>query len=360
MASVLDEPTTSEMSDASGDLLPVLPAGPRAYASLGAVSPVPAPLPRPANPAPSHKDSKCFSPESAWTRRWNALVFLALIYNFTSTLLLMAFDPSFPQAYAYVALCIAADIVYLADSLFRSRLGFVQDGEIVLEQDAVWRNYRASDMVVDVLSLAPVDWVFVRFQALFGAVRLIRLLRLSRLLRIIDDWLEHSSRPQAFRLVKLSLLPMAAVHSVGCVMLAGLRTHQLTGRIVLFPSLINPAAQSAPLTYGLGLFWAFSLMTGLGPEHGVPGSWLELAFMMATLAVGMFLFAIVIGYIAELFAAVNAHRQRFRLQVRTSARVPPCDAFIQAGYRVHTYACGCMCGQLTHACGCSRGALVES
>uniref|UniRef100_A0A914H3V1 Potassium voltage-gated channel protein eag n=1 Tax=Globodera rostochiensis TaxID=31243 RepID=A0A914H3V1_GLORO len=109
-------------------------------------------------------------------------------------------DP-LPLGIDYVVLLDSiVDVIFFADILLNFHTTFVGPvGEVVIDPQAIRKNYFKSWFLIDLLSCLPYDIFYMfkqddeRIASLFSALKVVRLLRLGRVARKLDNYLEYGA-----------------------------------------------------------------------------------------------------------------------------------------------------------------------
>ncbi|KNC47922.1 cyclic nucleotide-binding protein [Thecamonas trahens ATCC 50062] len=257
-------------------------------------------------------------PRDGKIRAWLYCVFLAIVYNALSVPFLIAMTDRYSaRIWTWIVANVLADLVYLADIVVHAYfVGYYNEGFLELERGTVARHYFSGQFRLDVLALLPLDYVLLAASLpdLAIVLRLLRLLRLTRVGPMFSTWEFNSSKPTVFRLGRLLCVLAFAVHLVACsfLWLMRLERHEylsLDDEFLLFTNFRN----FGPITsYTHAVYWAFTLMSGLGVDHSLPSTTAEMAFTLACIVVGLFLLALIVSFISEIVHARTSHQRSFQ------------------------------------------------
>ncbi|KAI3415599.1 hypothetical protein GPALN_005201 [Globodera pallida] len=129
-------------------------------------------------------------------------------------------DP-LPLGIDYVVLLDSiVDVIFFADILLNFHTTFVGPvGEVVIDPQAIRKNYFKSWFLIDLLSCLPYDIFYMfkqddeRIASLFSALKVVRLLRLGRVARKLDNYLEYG----AATLLLLLCAYVLVAHWMACI-----------------------------------------------------------------------------------------------------------------------------------------------
>lgn len=129
--------------------------------------------------------------------------------------------PSSARGIDYVILLDSiVDVIFFADILLNFHTTFVGSvGEVVIDPQAIRKNYFKSWFLIDLLSCLPYDIFYMfkqddeRIASLFSALKVVRLLRLGRVARKLDNYLEYG----AATLLLLLCAYVLVAHWMACI-----------------------------------------------------------------------------------------------------------------------------------------------
>ena len=112
-------------------------------------------------------------------------------------------------------LVILMDLFCIGDIVWNLFLrGFVFNGHLVVDKKEIWRRYCAKDLIWDIFTYFPMDYIEVIVRGQFGLIRLQRLLAARRLNSILNKQLGLVVGHSTAKLVKLVVWFALATHCI--------------------------------------------------------------------------------------------------------------------------------------------------
>ncbi|KAJ8729192.1 hypothetical protein PYW08_000773 [Mythimna loreyi] len=282
--------------------------------------------PVPVSPSRKHK-CKGFSQLSAFCdpfmpidpqgRRyisWLLLVTFCYSYNAWCVALRATFPYQTPENTPYWMVAdYMCDIVYILDTAFvKPRLMFLNEGFWVDDPAETRKNYRRkSQYKFDMISLLPLDLLYIYF----GTQKVI--LRLPRLLKLQTFWEFHQAMdrvlasPYVVRIGKTLFYIFYLIHLNACAYYAmsdyiGLGTN-------------GWVYDNQGSAYIRCFYFATKTATSIG-KNPKPENTIEYLFMTAAWLMGVFVFALLIGQIRDIIATATRARTEYRQTLDGSSR----------------------------------------
>jgi len=127
------------------------------------------------------KMNRCLvvNPDESPMFYWITLTAFAVLYNLWACIAREAF-PEFQSSFEtiWLMLDLLSDVVYLVDIVVQFRTGYLERGLIVYDSAKLALHYvRSSNFVLDVLSLAPLDYALKPYIATHPLIRFPRFLK---------------------------------------------------------------------------------------------------------------------------------------------------------------------------------------
>jgi len=292
-------------------------------------SPQPSPLPSSSSSSSSSQKPKAFAgARSGWFIHPDSLLFRWWLFLFVLTVFANVWSVPFRLSVGYLRIegdftafnvtDALFDLVYLSNIAVHTRLAYWdKDGALVTNPNRIWQRYkRSTTLLVDVISVLPIDWV------LFGAgfylqcvfTRLLRLLQYFFVARYIQN-LEKSPgvNVTAVRLGKIASYYLLLSHLVGCAWFS----FALPDKFGHHPWLPAEEILHHPLMsqYLRALYFALATLSERMEPPNPYYSAGSIAFMILTQVLGVLLLAYIIGNIAFVIDDASETFQRFRLEL---------------------------------------------
>ncbi|XP_026726816.1 cyclic nucleotide-gated cation channel beta-1-like isoform X2 [Trichoplusia ni] len=245
---------------------------------------------------------------------WLLLVTFCYSYNAWCIALRATFPYQTPANTPYWMVAdYLCDVVYILDVFFvKPRLMFLHEGFWVTDAAETRKNYRKkSQFKFDVISLLPLDFLYLYF----GTQRVI--LRIPRLLKLQTFWEFHQamdrvlSSPYVVRIGKTLFYIFYLIHLNACAYYA------MSDYIGLGSN--GWVYDNQGSAYIRCFYFATKTATSIG-KNPKPENTMEYLFMTAAWLMGVFVFALLIGQIRDIIATATRTRTEYRKTLDGSIR----------------------------------------
>ncbi|XP_054020828.1 cyclic nucleotide-gated cation channel alpha-4-like [Dryobates pubescens] len=236
-------------------------------------------------------------PSGDWYCRWLILMALPVLYNWIILICRACFsEVQVAHAGLWRWLDGISDTLYLLDIGIRLHTAFLNEGLLVRARGRIWRRYlRSSLLPWDLASLLPTHLLHPSPLA-----RANRCLRAPRLWEAAERWETRSGHPNAFRMAKLLLCLLAAIHWHSCLYFA-LSAHLGLGT----DPWVCPNA-SRPLRRYLHSFYISTLVLATVGDTPVPGRQEEFLFLTFGFLLAVLGFATLAGSVSSVLSDLLA------------------------------------------------------
>ncbi|KAE9010718.1 hypothetical protein PF011_g9702 [Phytophthora fragariae] len=271
-----------------------------------------------------HAVTSVHDPDSLFITAWEVWIFVVMTVQWA----LVVFQACFPLAEKHRhadGLMVFLEFSFLLDMLIRSRLGFYEFGNKILDQKRIKRKYfRSYTFVIDVGALLPlyvVNWSLPAQKRLniVNVNKLLRLLKVPKQLQKLEKrYLKHTTE---LRLFKLLYYTFMLSHFLGCTWFNFASKQAMTndeptafGDNLWLPS-THLENGSLVLQYTASLYWSFGLMSA-SSEPEFPKTTGQCTFSAFTMTFGFFLCAYVIGNFTDIIELNSAETRWFNAKMR--------------------------------------------
>ncbi|XP_068207996.1 LOW QUALITY PROTEIN: uncharacterized protein CngB [Palaemon carinicauda] len=197
-----------------------------------------------------------------------------------------------------------SDLVYVSDIVFfKSRIKYIDNGFWVGSPKRMRKHYsKTSKFVFDVLSLLPLDLLYIQFGP-------ISVFRLPRLLKIHTFWEFFNrldtvlSSPHAVRVVRTVLNMVYLIHLKTCAYYGFSKIEGIGSNLWVFQGVGN--------AYIRCFYFATKTATSIG-KNPKPENEAEYVYMTWSWLMGVFVFALLIGQIRDIVATATRNQNQFR------------------------------------------------
>ncbi|KAM6140363.1 cyclic nucleotide-gated channel alpha-4 [Pterocles gutturalis] len=242
-------------------------------------------------------------PSGDWYYWWLSLMALPVLYNWIVLICRTCF-PAVQEQHAALwrgldALC---DVLYALDVAVRMHTAFLEKGLLVHDHARIrWRYLRSAAFAWDAAAVLPADLLLLpAWGSALPAARANRCLRAPRLLEALERRETRTAHPDAFRLAKLMLCAVAAIHWHACLYFA------LSARLGLGSDAWVCPNTSRPLRQYLHSFYFSTLVLATVGDTPEPWRPEEQLFLTAGFLLAVLGFATVTGSIASVVSNVHA------------------------------------------------------
>lgn len=210
------------------------------------------------------------------------------------------------------------DVFFWLDILLNFFTTFRQGGEKITDARQIARHYLHGCFAIDLLAVLPLDALFLDQDLTLAGLplvlvlRQIRLLRMVRLFVIFNRWKHQAwGRADYLRLAHFFVLFLLMMHWIACIWYL---IPSLTGQGET--SWLSKVPNADPVTlYIRALYWVVTTVVTVGYGDVVPVNNFEYVFAIAVMLVGAFMYAFIIGNIANLLRNLDAERSRYYRRV---------------------------------------------
>ncbi|DBA03968.1 TPA: hypothetical protein N0F65_010621 [Lagenidium giganteum] len=260
-------------------------------------------------------------PDSRVVAYWEFIVFIAMSVQALHVVFRACFGVPPDQSVAVEVATACLELPLVVDIVLRTRLGFYDFGNKVMDRRLVRRHYLCSRaFLLDAAAALPLfvfNWaVSVQHRTqLVNVNKLLRLLHVPRHFASFESkFLTHSLE---LRLTKLVYYTFLLSHCFGCVWFS-FAAQPGSGSPAFGQAKWLPSADlaTAPVSrqYAASLFWAFGLMSASSPGE-LPKTPGQCAFSVLTMTTGFFLFAYVVGNFTNMLELRDADNRAFYAQL---------------------------------------------
>ncbi|XP_037508567.1 cyclic nucleotide-gated channel cone photoreceptor subunit alpha [Rhipicephalus sanguineus] len=251
-----------------------------------------------------------FDPSGRLCYYWSMVVSVAFLYNFWVIIYRFSFcEISASSIFVWFALDYLADFLYVLDILFHFRTGFLEEGVLQTDSEKLRAHYMNSTMFyIDALCLLPLDFLYLSI-GFNSILRCFRLVKIYRFWAFLDRTERHTNYPNVFRAVNLTHYVLVIFHWNACLSHI-ISTTDGFGSAGWFRS-SSCEASDVLCEYLHAFYWSTLALTTIGdlPRPRTKGEYL---FLVVQIVLGLFLFAAVLGHVANIVTNVSAARKEFQ------------------------------------------------
>ncbi|XP_043229594.1 cyclic nucleotide-gated cation channel alpha-3-like, partial [Amphibalanus amphitrite] len=253
-----------------------------------------------------------FDPAGRLCYYWSMVVSLAFLYNFWVIIYRCAFREIAPDTVVvWFVLDYMSDLIYALDIAFHFRTGYLEDGVLQTDSVKLRTHYmNSTTFYIDALCLLPLDFLYLSI-GYNSILRCFRLVKIYRFWAFMDRTERHTNYPNVWRTVSLIHYLLVCFHWNACLYHIICINRGFSDQ---FAPPRNHTVDDVVLEHLVALYWCTRALTTIGdlPQPVNKGDYL---FIVTQLLFGMFLFAAVLGHVANIVANVSAARKEFQAKL---------------------------------------------
>ncbi|KAH9416785.1 hypothetical protein DERP_011900 [Dermatophagoides pteronyssinus] len=266
-----------------------------------------------------HHKSGCnwsfvFDPSGRLCYYWSLIVSIAFLYNFWSIIYRCAFQEINEKTVAsWFALDYFADFIYILDILVNFRTGYLEEGVLQTDSVKLRQHYmNCTIFYIDCLCLLPLDFLYLSI-GFKSILRCFRLVKIYRFWAFLDRTERHTNYPNIFRTLSLLHYILAIFHWNACLSHI-IHMKDGFGSRDWFTRSKNKDCEGVTCDYLHAMYWSVLALTTIG-DLPTPRTKSEYVFLISQLVFGLFLFATVLGHVANIVTNVSAARKEFQAKL---------------------------------------------
>ncbi|GIY87462.1 cyclic nucleotide-gated cation channel alpha-3 [Caerostris darwini] len=250
-----------------------------------------------------------FDPSGRLCYYWSVVVSVAFLYNFWVIIYRFAFQEiTVETLYAWFTLDYMADFIYILDIAVHFRTGFLEEGVLQTDSLKLRQYYINSTMFyIDCMCLLPLDFLYLSI-GFNSILRSFRIVKIYRFWAFLDRTERHTNYPNVFRALSLTHYVLVIFHWNACLF------HIISknggfGSQDWFPK--AEESNDVLIEYLHGFYWSTLTLAHIGglPHPRTRG---EYFFLLGQLLCGLFLFATVLGHVANIVTNISLPRKEFQ------------------------------------------------
>lgn len=185
----------------------------------------------------------------------------------------------------------------------------MKDAKILKEKYTKTRQFK-----LDIISIIPTDFVFLKIGTNNPEWRFNRLFRLARLFEFFDRTETRTNYPNIFRIANLVLYIIIIIHWNACLYFAVSKVLGFGSDTWVYPDINNPVNAHLTRQYIYCFYWSTLTLTTIG-ETPPPVRDIEYFFVVADFLTGVLIFATIVGNVGAMISNMNAARVEFQAKI---------------------------------------------
>ncbi|CAB1440187.1 unnamed protein product [Pleuronectes platessa] len=262
------------------------------------------------------KEISVIDPASNSYYHWLFVITIPVMYNWTLIIARACFEElQTDYLYYWFFLDFIADLTYLADMIFRTRTGYLEQGLLVKEEQKLRDRYKNSfQFRLDLVSMIPTDVLFAVFGLAYPEIRLNKLLRFNRMLEFFQRTETRTNYPNALRISNLVMYIVIIIHWNACLYYSFSKAIGFGADRFVYPDPKDPEFGRLVRKYAYSMYWSTLTLTTIG-ETPPPVENSEYFFVVTDFLVGVLIFATIVGNVGSMITNMNAARANFQSRI---------------------------------------------
>ncbi|XP_061524565.1 cGMP-gated cation channel alpha-1 [Phycodurus eques] len=247
---------------------------------------------------------------------WLFIITLPVMYNWTLIIARACFEELQMDYLRYwFLLDFLCDLFYVADMIFRTRTGYLEQGLLVKDEQKLRERYvKSFQFRLDVLSMVPTDVLYVTLGLNYPEIRLNKLLRFNRMLEFFQRTETRTNYPNMLRISNLVMYIVIIIHWNACLYYSFSKAIGFGSDRFVYPDPANPEFGRLVRKYAYSMYWSTLTLTTIG-ETPPPVENSEYFFVVTDFLVGVLIFATIVGNVGSMITNMNAARANFQARI---------------------------------------------
>ncbi|XP_055085199.1 cGMP-gated cation channel alpha-1 [Periophthalmus magnuspinnatus] len=262
------------------------------------------------------KEITVIDPASNQYYYWLLVITVPVMYNWTFIIARACFEElQTDYLYMWFFLDFASDALYIADMVFRTRTGYLEQGLLVKEELKLRERYMESfQFKLDAASMVPTDVLYLILGVKFPEIRLNKLLRFNRMMEFFQRTETRTNFPNALRISNLVMYIVIIIHWNACLYYSFSKAIGFGSDRFVYPDPSDPEFGRLIRKYAYSMYWSTLTLTTIG-ETPPPVENSEYFFVVTDFLVGVLIFATIVGNVGSMITNMNAARADFQARI---------------------------------------------
>ncbi|KAF3837581.1 hypothetical protein F7725_005045 [Dissostichus mawsoni] len=262
------------------------------------------------------KEVTIVDPASNLYYHWLGLITIPVMYNWTLIIARACLEElQSDYLYFWFFVDFLCDLLYIADMIFRTRTGYLEQGLLVKDLPKLRERYLVSlQFKLDMASMIPTDFLYFVFGLKYPEIRLNKLLRFNRMLEFFQRTETRTNYPNALRISNLVMYIVIIIHWNACLYYSFSKAIGFGADRFVYPDPANPEFGRLIRKYAYSMYWSTLTLTTIG-ETPPPVENSEYFFVVTDFLVGVLIFATIVGNVGSMITNMNAARANFQARI---------------------------------------------
>uniref|UniRef100_A0A8C6SH12 Cyclic nucleotide-binding domain-containing protein n=1 Tax=Neogobius melanostomus TaxID=47308 RepID=A0A8C6SH12_9GOBI len=244
------------------------------------------------------------------------MITIPVMYNWTFIIARACFEElQSDYLYLWFFLDLVSDMSYIADMVFRTRTGYLEQGLLVKDELKLRERYLQSfQFKLDAGSMVPTDVLYLLFGVKYPEIRLNKLLRFNRMMEFFQRTETRTNYPNALRISNLVMYIVIIIHWNACLYYSFSKAMGFGSDRFVYPDPADPEFGRLIRKYAYSMYWSTLTLTTIG-ETPPPVENSEYFFVVTDFLVGVLIFATIVGNVGSMITNMNAARADFQARI---------------------------------------------
>ncbi|MBN3315138.1 CNG3 protein, partial [Atractosteus spatula] len=247
---------------------------------------------------------------------WLFVITMPVMYNWTMIIARACFEElQHDYLITWFIVDYVSDLIYLADMLFRTRTGYLEQGLLVRDEKKLRERYMdTAQFKIDLLSMIPTDVMYFKMGLNYPEIRLNKLFRVGRMFEFFQRTETRTNYPNIFRISNLVMYIVIIIHWNACLYFSFSKAIGFGADTWVYPNVSDPEFGRLVRKYAYSLYWSTLTLTTIG-ETPPPVQDSEYFFVVIDFLVGVLIFATIVGNVGSMISNMNAARADFQARI---------------------------------------------
>ncbi|XP_006629908.1 cyclic nucleotide-gated channel rod photoreceptor subunit alpha [Lepisosteus oculatus] len=247
---------------------------------------------------------------------WLFVITMPVMYNWTMIIARACFEElQHDYLITWFIVDYVSDLIYLADMLFRTRTGYLEQGLLVRDEKKLRERYMdTTQFKIDLLSMIPTDVMYFKMGLNYPEIRLNKLFRVGRMFEFFQRTETRTNYPNIFRISNLVMYIVIIIHWNACLYFSFSKAIGFGADTWVYPNVSDPEFGRLVRKYAYSLYWSTLTLTTIG-ETPPPVQDSEYFFVVIDFLVGVLIFATIVGNVGSMISNMNAARADFQARI---------------------------------------------
>uniref|UniRef100_A0A668A4E2 Cyclic nucleotide gated channel subunit alpha 1 n=1 Tax=Myripristis murdjan TaxID=586833 RepID=A0A668A4E2_9TELE len=197
---------------------------------------------------------------------WLGIITMPVMYNWTLIIARACFEELQTDYLMYwFFVDLFCDFVYIADMIFRTRTGYLEQGLLVNDEKKLRERYvKSVQFKLDLVSMIPTDLFYLYVGVKYPEIRLNKLFRFNRMLEFFQRTETRTSYPNVLRISNLVMYIVIIIHWNACLYYSFSKAIGFGSDRFVYPDPSDPEFGRLVRKYAYSMYWSTLTLTTIG------------------------------------------------------------------------------------------------